>query len=278
MTGAWCSLNGRLIPAGEAAIGVDDIDFTYGYGVYETLKVRKKVLYFPDLHAERILYSASVIGLAHNFTARAIQEWIRELTRANAAADANIKIVCIGGKEASHARLYIMSLGPLFPDRRLYRDGAAATLYRGERVFPAAKTLNMLVSTLAFREAQTAGAYDALLCTRGGLVTEGTRTNLFFTDGSAVYTPPADTVLEGVTKLTLSRALAEEGIPLAEKPLPEAELSRWEGYFLTSTSTKVMPLGRIGERDFGIPPLTRRIMELYDAWLRRYAETQEAVF
>ncbi|MCL1817452.1 MAG: aminotransferase class IV [Spirochaetaceae bacterium] len=278
MTGAWCSLNGRLIPAGEAAIGVDDIDFTYGYGVYETLKIRKKILYFPGLHAERLLHSASVIGLAHNFTSGAIEEWIRELARANAVADANIKIVFIGGKDASRARLYIMSLAPLFPDRRLYRDGATATLYRGERVFPAAKTLNMLVSTLAFREAQAAGAYDALLCTRGGLVTEGTRTNLFFTDNSAVYTPPADTVLEGVTKLTLSRALAEENIPLAEMPLPEAELSRWEGYFLTSTSTKVVPLCRVAQRDFGIPPLTRRIMEIYDGWLRRYAATQEAVF
>ena len=278
MTGAWCSLNGRLIPAGEAVTGVDDIDFTYGYGVYETLKVRKKILYFPGLHAERLLHSASVIGLAHNFTARELETWIRELARANAEADANIKILCIGGREARSARLYIMSLGPLFPDRKLYRDGASATIYRGERVFPGAKTLNMLVSTLAFRQAQAAGAYDALLCTREGLVTEGTRTNLFFTDGSAVYTPPADTVLEGVTKLTLSRALGEEDIPLTERPLPEAELSNWEGYFLTSTSTRVMPLARIAQRDFGVPPLTRQIMGLYDAWLQRYAATQEALF
>jgi branched-subunit amino acid aminotransferase/4-amino-4-deoxychorismate lyase len=278
MTGAWCSLNGRLIPAGEAVTGVDDIDFAYGYGVYETLKVRKKIVYFPGLHAERLLFSASVIALAHNFTVREVEDWIRRLVAANAAEDANIKVLLIGGRDASGARLYIMSLNPLFPDRRLYRDGAAATIYRGERIFPAAKTLGMLLSTLAFRQAQAAGAYDALLCTRGGLITEGTRTNLFFTDGRGVFTPPRDTVLEGVTKLTLSRALAEEGIPLSEKPLPEAELSRWEGYFLTSTSTGVMPLARIGEYNFGIPPLTRRIMALYDEWLRRYAAAQEAAF
>jgi len=278
MTGAWCSLNGRLIPAGEAVIGVDDIDFSYGYGVYETLKVRKKILYFPALHAERLLHSAQIIGLAHGFTAGVLVEWILELARANAMADANIKILCIGGRDAQSARLYIMSLAPLFPNHKLYRDGASAIICRGERAFPAAKTLNMLVSTLAFRQALGAGAYDALLCNRDGLITEGTRTNLFFTDGEAVYTPPADTVLEGVTKLTLGRALGEEGIPLEERPLGEAQLASYEGYFLTSTSTKVMPLTRVAGHEFGVPPLTRRIMTLYDAWLERYAATQEALF
>jgi D-alanine transaminase len=85
-------------------------------------------------------------------------------------------------------------------------------------------------------------------------------------------------VLTGVTRLTLAQALEEEGIPLEEKPLPRVELSRWEGYFLTSTSTKLMPLVRIGDLAFGIPDITRRIMKRYDAWLRRYAAAQAPEF
>jgi branched-subunit amino acid aminotransferase/4-amino-4-deoxychorismate lyase len=246
--------------------------------VYETLKVRRKILYFAELHAQRLLYSASVIALAHDFTAENIRDWIRDLVRANGTADANVKILFVGGSSAAEARVYIMTLNPLFPDRKLYRDGCAAVIFPGERVYPQAKSLNMLVSTMAFRQARAAGAYDALLCTKDGFLTEGTRTNLFFTDGAEVFTPPADTVLEGVTKLTLAKALKEEGIPLSEKPLPEAELSRWAGYFLTSTSTKVMPLSRIGELSFEIPDMTKRIIKLYDAWLERYAAGEEAVF
>jgi branched-subunit amino acid aminotransferase/4-amino-4-deoxychorismate lyase len=280
MTGSWCSLNGELIPAAHAVISVDDIDFSYGYGVYETLKVRKKILYFPELHAERLLHSASVIGLAPQWESRMakhicpedIVSWIQGLVRANETVDANVKMLLTG------TRLYIMTLNPLFPGRRLYRDGGAAVIAEGERVFPQAKTLNMLVSTLAFRKAQAAEAYDALLCGRDGLITEGTRTNLFFTDGELLYTPPADTILTGVTKLTLEQALKQEGLPLEEKALPRAELSRWQGYFLTSTSTKIMPLVRIGELEFGIPDITRRVMKIYDAWLDRYAAGQEPVF
>jgi branched-subunit amino acid aminotransferase/4-amino-4-deoxychorismate lyase len=136
MTGSWCSLNGELIPVERAAIGVDDIDFTYGYGVYETLKVRGKILYFPELHAERLLYSASLIGLVSEWESRLgksicagdIVSWIRALVRANETADANVKMLLTG------PRLYIMTLNPLFPGRKLYRDGAAALVVDGERV------------------------------------------------------------------------------------------------------------------------------------------------
>jgi branched-subunit amino acid aminotransferase/4-amino-4-deoxychorismate lyase len=278
MTGKFCSLNGKLIPAAETAVRVDDIDFTYGYGVYETLKVRKKILYFPALHAQRLLYSASLIGLAHTFEARQIEAWIRSLVKTNAAADANVKMLFVGGESAEKARLYIMTLNPLFPDRKLYRDGAKAIVCTGERAYPRAKTLNMLVSTLAFRQAQAAGAYDAILRNSQGLLTEGTRTNLFYTDGREVFTPPADTVLEGVTKLTLAQALDREEIRLSECSLPENELGRWAGYFLTSTSTRIMPLTRIGNTDFEIPAITKRIMNIYDDWLSRWAAGEEAVF
>jgi branched-subunit amino acid aminotransferase/4-amino-4-deoxychorismate lyase len=278
MTGSWCSLNGKLIPPRDAVVGVDDIDFAYGYGVYETLKVRRGILFFPELHGERLLHSASVIGLVHSFTAEKAANWTRELVFANRIKDANIKILLIGGASASRARLYIMSLNPLFPDRKLYSGGARAIMYAGERIFPQAKTLNMLVSTLAFRAAQAAGAYDALLRSSGGLLTEGTRTNLFFTDGAAVYTPPGNTVLEGVTKITLSETLKEAGIPLIEKELPEKDIPRYAGYFLSSTSTKVMPLHRVGDFSCAIPDIIRRIIKLYDAWLDRYAAGQDPVF
>lgn len=278
MTGSFCSFNGRLIPAAEAVVGVDDIDFAYGYGVYETLKVRGRILYFPDLHEERLFHSARIIGLQHPFAAGEVREWIRELVRANRTENSNIKILLIGGSGPADARLYIMTLNPLYPDRRDYKTGALAVIHPGERIFPQAKTLNMLTSTLAFRAARAAGAYDAVFRDRGGNLTEGTRTNLFFTDGDGVFTPPADTVLEGVTKHTIAEVLRDAGIRFAERTLPEADLPRYAGYFLSSTSTKIMPLRRLGSRDSEVPGLVRRLMTLYDDYLSRYAATREPLF
>jgi branched-subunit amino acid aminotransferase/4-amino-4-deoxychorismate lyase len=278
VTGPYCSFNGKLIPSVEAVVGVDDVDFAYGFGVYETLKVRNRVLYFPELHENRLFTSAAVIGLAHPFEDGAIVRWTRDLIRANRTENANIKIMLIGGDGAQGARLYIMALNPLYPERKDYKTGAAAIIYPGERLYPQAKTLNMLMSTLAFRAARAAGAYDAILRDRHGNLTEGTRTNLFFTDGTAVYTSPAETVLEGVTKFTIRDVLRETGIPLEERTLPEKDLPRYAGYFLSSTSTKIMPLRHVGDYESSVPELVRRLMKLYDEYLDRYAADQGPLF
>lgn len=278
MIGPYCFFSRRLIPIEEAVVAVDDLDFSYGYGVYETLKVRHRILYFPSLHEERLLHSARVIGIQHPYERGDITQGIQELVRANRTEHANIKVLLIGGDTADRARLYIMTLNPLFPDRKDYKQGAEAIIYPGERVFPEAKTLNMLVSTLAFREARKEGAYDAVLKNQEGSLTEGTRTNLFYIKGEVVYTPPRQQVLEGVTRITLLEALGEKGIPVQERPLHESEIPDHSGFFLTSTSTKVMPLRKLGPYSLTIPPLLREIMKLYDAYLDAYASTQEALF
>ncbi|TVR05239.1 MAG: hypothetical protein EA403_03285, partial [Spirochaetaceae bacterium] len=63
MIGPYCSINGHLVPTADATISVDDVNFQYGYGVYETLKVRDGVLFFPNLHEQRLFHSADIIGL-----------------------------------------------------------------------------------------------------------------------------------------------------------------------------------------------------------------------
>lgn len=278
MIGPTCFFNHHLIPIEQAVVSVDDLDFSYGYGVYETLKVRHRILYFPSLHEERLFHSASVIGLSHSFKKGEITRGIQELVRANRTEHANIKVLLIGGDTAEKTRLYIMTLNPLFPDRKDYKQGAYALIYPGERVFPEAKTLNMLVSTLAFRAAKKEGAYDAMLKNREGYLTEGTRTNLFYTKGNVVYTPPAHQVLVGVTRITLLDALQQKGIPVQERPLHESEILEQDGFFLTSTSTKVMPLRKLGPYPLTIPPLLWEIMKHYDGYLDTYASTQEALY
>jgi branched-subunit amino acid aminotransferase/4-amino-4-deoxychorismate lyase len=278
MTGEYCSMNGILVPASSALIPVDDIDFAYGFGVYETLKVRKRILYFPELHEERLFHSAKIIGLAHLLRPGEVKGFTIDLIRANRTENANVKILLIGADSPEKARLFIMTLNPLFPERRDYKNGAAAVIYPGERLFPEAKTLNMLMSTIAFRSARRAGAYDAILRDGDGLLTEGTRTNLFFTDGERVFTPPGHRVLEGVTKITLTSALRAAGIEVEERDLPETDLERYPGYFLTSTSTKVMPLRLIGGHETGIPEIIPRIMQVYDEFLTAYAAGAEELF
>lgn len=107
----------------------------------------------------------------------------------------------------------------------------------------------MLLSTIAYREAARQGCWDALLVNGGGQITEGTRTNVFDArreESSAIYTPPAGDVLEGITRKTLIIALAEAGISTVERPLELAEALPGD-YILavTSTASKVIPVATL---------------------------------
>lgn len=276
MLGTFVSINGELRQKVEGVVPIDDVNFAYGYGVYETLKSRSGVVYFPDMHVTRLLHSARIIGMSHEWTETGLLVALENLVRSNGVADCNIKMLLIG-RSGSGADLYIMCLNPLFPKRTDYRDGADAILFDGERLYPQAKSLNMLVSSIAFRKAQSASAYDALLVDRSGHLTEGTRTNLFYTDGITVFTPPAESVLEGVTKLTIQKCLEEQGIAVTERALHRNELKDSHivaGLWLSSTSTKIMPIGKIDNIHIPISPNIPGYIKTYDAWLDRYKATR----
>jgi branched-subunit amino acid aminotransferase/4-amino-4-deoxychorismate lyase len=202
------------------------------------------------------------------------------------------------GHDDRPADWYAFMLPPIVPPASAYVEGVRCLLFRGERHFPQAKSLSMLLSTVAYRTASARGCYDALLVNGKGGITEGTRTNLFYVrhgESGVVYTPPAAEVLEGITRRTLIEALAAVGTRTIERPLGLAEaLEGACGLMVTSTSSRVIPVQAIvgaagasaapvplsgagGERedmalDLGLAPETGRIRAVYDAYLDRYAK------
>lgn len=278
MIGRYFWRDRELRPVSEALVPADDINFAYGFGVYETMKVRAGLLYFAERHVERLLHSARIIELGHEFDAELLLRALTELCEANELTDANIKLLLIGGEDAAAAKLYIMALAPFFPPRKSYRDGVSVITVEAERPYPQAKSLSMLTSTVAFRRARSAGAYDALLQDRHGRLTEGTRTNLFYTDGATLFTPPAEQVLSGVTRATVIEAAEAAGYPVQERPLAAApeELAAYRGFFLTSSSSKVIPIGRIDELVLEVPPVVHEVARVYDAYLKEYRRRLES--
>ncbi len=289
----YYSHNLQVQPIEAATVSLFDVNYAYGYGVYETLRARRGVICFPDQHCARLMDSAAIVGIGHPYTPAQVGTAIAELAERNKIRDANIKVMLVGDSRAragaGEPDLYILPLNPLFPNRSLYKHGAGVITYPGERHFPHAKTLDMLMSAVAFRQARAAGVYDALLVNRRGEVTEGTRTNLFVIDedGGGVVTPPARDTLAGVTKTGVLRCIRALGIPVREQPLGAAELARWAGMFLTSTSSKIMPITAVhhspeggtagGSEDvitYTIPEITRNLMRAFDAYINEYVDGQ----
>lgn len=255
------SRNGVILPIEQAVVSLGSIEYAYGFGVYETIRVTNGRIEFLDKHCERLMQSAEIIRLGHTFSVAFTADAVTALVAKLQPGTCNVKILLVGGSSDEAASLNIMCLNPLFPNRKLYKQGADLITYNYERVFPHAKTLNMLQSYLAYREASAHGAYDALLVNRDGCITEGTRTNFCCMQGQTIISPPEDSILLGVMRSAAFAAARTLGFTVEQRPLPLNDLRKYETAFITSTSTKILPVHAIDDQVFGPPtPQLRQLM------------------
>ena len=59
--------NGKLLPISQATASLFNIEYAYGFGVYENVRVRNGISLFLDDHIERLFTSAEAISLVHPF-------------------------------------------------------------------------------------------------------------------------------------------------------------------------------------------------------------------
>jgi branched-chain amino acid aminotransferase len=279
MIGKFIIYNGDLADPDVARFGLDDTDITYGYGCYEVLKLREGYLYFPDYHEERLLASAGILGIQTNLQPGQLVSALHRLVDANGLSDSNLRVVMIG-HDGRSADWYAFQVPPLYPPVGSQEHGVDCLLYQGQRAFPAAKSLNMLVSTIAFRQALKLGCYDALLVNQRNELTEGSRTNIFWLDSrqpACLYTPPAMQVLSGITRKTVMSAVVEAGYQVKEMFLNVETLAdSCCSFMITSTSSTILPIKKIigvepeqVELNLHIPDEAKNIREIYKIWLAK---------
>ncbi|MDP3988271.1 MAG: aminotransferase class IV [Candidatus Levybacteria bacterium] len=260
------SLNGKILPIEKATISALNIEYSYGFGVYETIRVNNQIPYFVEQHIERLLNSAQIIELEHKFSKDELKEFVQLLINRLPDQTYNLKILLIGGKESL---IYILPLSPLFPEDKLYRKGAEAITYNYERQFPQAKTLNMLGSYLAYKKAKENNCYEALMVDKERTITEGTRSNFFTIKDLTIFTVPKEKVLDGITKRIVLFVALKNGFNIVEEDIIVSELNKYDGAFITSTSFGVMPISRINDFPLPIPSSIYKLKKLYDDFLKQ---------
>ena len=129
------------------------------------------------------------------------------------------------------------------------------------------KSGSYLGNVLALREAQSRGAYEALLCGADGSWAEATTSNLFVVKHGALITPGvADHILPGITRALVLCAAREAGIPVQERPVDDALLESADEAFLTSSIKEVLPIVTLDGAPLGggrRGPITRRLQGLF---------------
>lgn len=250
MLGTHFLHNNQLLPITQANLPLDNIEFSYGFGVYETLRVRNTQAVFIHEHIERLFYSAQIIGIEHTFDTQYVFNAVNQLLQKNNIEVANLKVLLIGGRTKQDATLYAFLLAPKFLEKKEYREGISVITFEHERFLPQAKTLNMLPSYIAYQKAHAAAAFDALLIDRHQNITEGTRTNFFALKEKTLFTPPLAQVLDGITRRHVIACALQNGYMLKEEIIPLKNIFDYDGAFLTNTSGGIIPIRTIDGQSF----------------------------
>ncbi len=297
------NLDGQLVPPSSATVSVFDRGFLYGDSVYEVIRTYGARLFELDAHLARLGRSAARLGLAIPWSQPRLRaEGERTLTAslggdepgAGEAAPWNVGersvriIVTRGSGElgldpalAVDPRSIVIATPLRAPPLEAYRLGVAVRTVgirhdAPEAVDTTAKTGAHISNVLAVAEARAAGAHEALLLDRGGLVTEGASSNVFVVRSGAVETPPLATgILEGVTRgIVLSIARAA-GLAVREVALRPADLAAADELFLTSTAREILPVTTLDGLPVGsgaVGAVTTRLHAMFrqraDRWAR----------
>lgn len=240
--------NGYLVDEDKATIHISDKGYFFDFSVYSSLKVVQGKVFFPQYHIDRLFESCKLIGLEHSFNKKQVLIWLKELLKANNTKDALLRMLLIGDPDGKgNEKLFMFEVGGLtFYPRQLYKEGAKVITYQGERRIPQSKTTDLLMSFLAYKEAQKQEALDAILVDRNGTMREGTRTNFFAIKNKTIYTASPDLVLEGITKKIILE-ITQVHFKIEQKGILLKDINQYDEFFITSTSMNVMPIRQIND-------------------------------
>jgi len=125
---------------------------------------------------------------------------------------------------------------------------------------------NYINSIMALQEAQANGYDEALLLDVDGFVAEGSGENIFIVHNGILYTPELTSALEGITRDTIMKLAADEGIEVVEKRITRDEVYVADEAFFTGSAAEVTPIRELDNRDIGNGkrgPITEKLQKLY---------------
>lgn len=251
-------LNGELQPA-----EFFDNKMVYdGDSIYEVIKmVRGNPVFFGD-HMERLATSVKLQQKNAIVDSSVIRKDILNLTRSDKKKEANIKIVFNYNNGPDKYMIYYIE--PIYPSEEQYKKGVKGILFFAERKDPESKVINSKLRSSIYYKLINEGGYEAILVNENNLITEGSRSNIFFVKNETLFTAPDNLILNGITRKHILEICRENKINVDLSCVNADDISEYEAVFMTGTSPMVLPFNAINDRKFDVNlPVIGRLRKLY---------------
>ena len=256
--GAKYILNGELLPS-----ELFENPLVYeGDSIYEVLRmVRGNPIFFDD-HMARLVTSARLQKKEILADIPILRRAIINLTRSDKMREVNLKIVFNYNKGASNYLVYFIE--PIYPTNSQYKKGVKGILFFAERKDPESKVIDSKLRSSISHKLMHDGGYEAVLVGADNLITEGSRTNIFFLKGETLVTAPDNVVLNGITRKQILEICKENKIGVELTCVSLDKINEYDSVFMTGTSPVVLPFYCIDNYYFSVKhPMIERLRKLY---------------
>ena len=242
-----------------------------GKVIYEVLRISKgKPLFFEE-HYQRFINSIKLTGLDFYIDESWLRTCILKLVDHEKLTSENIKITY--DSETTDLKIFVIK--HKYPTLKVYSEGVDTILYFGERTNPNAKVVNSEFRSAVNEEIKRRGVYEAILVSNNGIVTEGSKSNIFMIKGDVLYTSELKDVLKGVTRTEIIKVAEENNIKVVEGDIKYLELNSFDALFISGTSPNILPIKSVEGHEFDTKnQLLRELMRLFKAKIKTYLEAK----
>ena len=278
----WIWFDGALVPWRDAKVHILTHAMHYASSVFEGERCYNGKIFKGVEHSRRLLKSGELLDMPIPYTVEQIEEAKYAMLKANGWTDAYVRAVAFRGAgpdmgvsaAKNPVRLAVAGWewGAYYGDAKM--KGAKLDISKWKRPSPetipsAAKAAGLyMICTMSKHAAEAKGCSDAMMYDYRGYVAEATGANIFFVKNGEVHTPKPDCFLNGITRQTVIGMLKDMGVKVHERHIMPEELAGFEQCWLTGTAAEVTPVGQIGDYNFTVGELTKRVATDYEKLVR----------
>ena len=269
-------VNGDFVPLDQAYIPIMDRGFLFADSIYEVSAVIGGRLVDNQSHLARLDWSLQEVAMENPLDRVEIVRLQEELIRRNRLTEGIVYIQITRGV-ADRNFLYSDTLAPTVvmftQSREILNDRNAV---EGVHVVSHPdlrwarcdiKSNGLLAQVLAKKYASEQGAFEVIMV-RDGTITEAGSSSFFIVDDgdNIIARPLSRDILPGITRKSVLKLAAENGIEFVERPFTLEEVYVAREAFLTSAAGIVLPVVSIDAHKIagGIPGrLSTRLRQIY---------------
>lgn len=217
--------------------------------IYEVIRVIEGTPLFINEHYERLMQSALLSNIQVPLTEVELLEHITYLVEHTDINNNNVRLE-VGRVADGRSSWVLFWVHSIYPDRKLFDEGVKTVTYRAIRENPHAKVFRKDFAKTIGDLRKKHDAFEVLLVKEDGVVTEGSRSNLFFIKDEVVFSAKENDVLQGITRMKLIEVMQSLNVKWKESDITIETLDRFEACFITGTSNHLLPVSSIDQMHY----------------------------